>query len=793
MLYVLMGILAAPTNSRGSCLPLPSPETLDLDARAETQPADAIRDARARIAAAAGPANAGVRARLFAVLADAYTEQSQPDQAHAAIASARVELHAVPPTPAVGRLRLRLDLLDDQLSIIASNSEAAVKATGNLLAALPDDALERACVLSVRAIAYAYLNQPDLAVGDALAAYRIAQGGHWLNAELEAAGTLARVFGGAGLYPQAERMIDVVIAIARADDRTALLSTAEYERGMLLVKARRFADARAAFEQSKSYAIAVGDRFAMAAADANLCWALVSEGDLDRAERICRGGDAELATGHRVDLEVQLIGNRARLDLERNRWTEALEKLDRILTPALHSLLPAAEPRLYWDRARALRALGRVREANADLVRMHELEEAADSVQRNRQVAVLSALIASDELAAANRQLQDRIVRQKWESTRQRDRRTAVAVGTLIISALLGYLLWVSRRHSRALRRQEIILRSAGQNAPDAFLLFDEHRTVRFASRMLCGRGAVPAMGDAVSSSVPTSLAPILTAAIDDAFERRAVVSFAATLADAAGTLRQFEICVVPAIEHDCVVGGTVRAIDVTDHRLLERQVIDGASEDRQRLSAELHEGVGQQLAGVLLLLGNASNAVRRGLPEAGAFIDEITRYVQEGIDAMRELARGLAPVKIGMGSLTVALQRLVTDVARRLHIVVDSDCQLEGIMLSDLAADHLYYICREAVTNAALHGSCTRVTILVRVTAGTLTMSIGDDGHGMPPGGQDSQGIGLQMMAYRTRLLGGDCKITCPPGGGTCVIATVPLDRITAASPVGGFGSGHI
>lgn len=111
---------------------------------------------------------------------------------------------------------------------------------------------------------------------------------------------------------------------------------------------------------------------------------------------------------------------------------------------------------------------------------------------------------------------------------------------------------------------------------------------------------------------------------------------------------------------------------------------------------------------------------------------------MQEGIDAMRDLARGLAPVKIGMGSLTVALQSLVADAERRLRIAVDCDCRLDGIVLSDLAADHPYCICREAVTNSALHGRCTKVTIVVRVEEDVLTVSIGDDGKGMQPDGHD-------------------------------------------------------
>ena len=285
----------------------------------------------------------------------------------------------------------------------------------------------------------------------------------------------------------------------------------------------------------------------------------------------------------------------------------------------------------------------------------------------------------------------------------------------------------------------------------------------------------------AVTSALPGPLVPALTAAIDEAFALRTVIVFAAERADRGGAPRQFELCVVPAVEHDRVVGGTLRAIDVTDRQELEREVVDGATYERQRLSEELHEGVGQQLAGVLLLLGNAAKAVRRGLPNAAAYLDEIAHHVQESIDATRELARGLAPVKIDMGSLTVALDRLVAESARRFRIEVRCDCRLEGLVLSDLAADQLYGICREAVTIAALYGRCTRVQIIVRVEAEFLALSVCDDGIGMPPSDPGVQGLGVKMMAYRTRLLGGECKISARPEGGTRVLATVPLLRVSS------------
>lgn len=777
---VLAGALAS-RAATGSCLPLPSQDLWALDALTEAQPEQAIRDARARIAANPGRSGAFVRAQLFAATGDAAIVLSQPEQVVAAIKSARAELQSLTKTGEVLRLALRLDLLETQLTIVTGDPAPAVAAVTGLLRDLPDDSLERACALSVRAIAYDFMRKPDLSVSDGLAAYRIAREGQWKNAQLEAAGTLSRMFSRAGLFPQAERMIDELIAIAKSDNRTALLSTGEYERGMLLARAGRYADARAALQLSKDYANDIGDRFGVAAANANLCWTVLREGDLAAAAQYCYGDDEALAAGQREDLILQMIGNRAYLDIERNRPQEALRKLNQILTPTLHQLLPGSETQFYWDRARALRALNRIQEANADLVRMHELEAAAGNAQRNQQVAVLSALIASEELSAENRKLQERLALQQREADFQRERRTTIALAMLVVVLLLGCLLWISRRHSRALRRQEVILRTAGHNAPDAFVIFDAERRVMHANRNLCGVGDAPVIGEPVSASVPSILLPTLKAAIDEAFKRRAVNIVTATLPGESGALRTFEIFVVPAIDLDHVVGGTVRAVDVTDHQELERQVIDSESQERQRLSKELHEGIGQQLAGVNFLLGRASGDARRGSPQAGEVVDQAVRYVQEAIEAMRELARGLAPVKIGMGSLTVALKSLVDHSVERFRIAVHCDCRVDGIELSDLAADHIYSICRDAVTYAAVHGRCSKVAIDVKVVDAVVTVTITDDGSSVPSDEESSQSLGIRMIGYRTRLLGGQIRITARPDGGTCLVATVPLDRVAA------------
>jgi len=142
------------------------------------------------------------------------------------------------------RLALRLELVRGQMYITESDSTRAVAAIGKLLDGLAERSRERACALSIRAMAFDYLNQPDRAVADALVAYRLAEENGWTKARVESAYTLARNFRRAGLYGQAHKMIDIVIDAARSQNLTQLASTAEYEHGQLLVSERRFREAR---------------------------------------------------------------------------------------------------------------------------------------------------------------------------------------------------------------------------------------------------------------------------------------------------------------------------------------------------------------------------------------------------------------------------------------------------------------------------------------------------------------------------------------------------------------------
>ena len=776
-------VLAFTATAGANCLPLSagSADLATLDAQTETDPAGTAKTAEALLAALPHPAPAWRTAQLQAVLADARGELGLIDPAVAAVAAGLGALAPVAASPQSDQLGFRLRLFRGMMLLPKGDVTAALAEVDGLLKGAAEGSLEQACALSVRAMIYDRQNKTDSAVADALVAFRIADENGWTNAKLEAAYSLARNFRRAGLYAHARRMLDVVQDISKARGLTVLQSSAEYELGQLFVSLRQFAQARAVLESSKDASLRVGDGCGAATADVALCGTLIEENDLDAADAACRGGDAALAAGQRPDLVAWLMGLRARLDLARHHPAAALDKLRLALSPRIHELLPAQEPGFYRDRGRALAELGRYREAYVDSEHAEELERSADTEQRNRQVAVLSAVIASEELSAANRSLEARLRRQQLDLTRQLAARRLWTIGAgagALLSAMFAYLLVTLRRHDRSLRRRDVILRTAARRAPDAVLSLDENRVVRFANRNLCGIGASHAVGEPLDTGVPAQLMPALTAALDEAYRRREVVNFTAQVGLDTG-MRQFEICVVPALDGPHMLGATLRSIDVTERRALERAVIDGASLERQRLSSDLHEGLGQQLAGVMLLVGNLANAIKRGRPGALQLVAEIADYVTQSIELTRELARGLAPVKVGCGSLGVALETLVEDARKRLRVAVVNDCRLDGLSLSDLAADHLYRICREAVTNAALHGQSSEVHVHISFDARLLSLIISDNGSGFASSELAEDGFGIKMMAYRARLLGGSLRFEAIPGGGARVTVSVPVAQI--------------
>jgi two-component system sensor kinase FixL len=227
---------------------------------------------------------------------------------------------------------------------------------------------------------------------------------------------------------------------------------------------------------------------------------------------------------------------------------------------------------------------------------------------------------------------------------------------------------------------------------------------------------------------------------------------------------------------------------DVSERKQLEREVLDIANRERHRLGTDLHDGLGQELTGVALMLRSVSTRLGHNSPATVPQIDGIVGLVNHAIESTRAMARGLAPVTIDQGGLGSALEELTSrsraayGVQVRLRRTVPADLQI-----GEDTAIHLYRITQEAINNSIRHGRAARVQVTLRERAGRLELSVSDDGVGLADGHAQCRGMGLKIMRYRARMIGGTIEIRRRRVGGTrvkCVCLSGQGVRAQPASP---------
>jgi PAS domain S-box-containing protein len=215
---------------------------------------------------------------------------------------------------------------------------------------------------------------------------------------------------------------------------------------------------------------------------------------------------------------------------------------------------------------------------------------------------------------------------------------------------------------------------------------------------------------------------------------------------------------------------------DITERKELEHEIIEIANREQQRIGSDLHDGLGQELTGVALMLRSLSGKISKSAPALAPDVDEIVVLVNHTIESARSLARGLSPVSIDRGGLVHALRALVA----RAREMYDVDVRLRSrvwpqLTLDEPTANHLYRIAQEAVTNAVRHGRATVISVQLVVEERHVRLTVSDNGVGLPVESPDgpqhaSSGMGLKIMAYRARMIDGEVTVERLSEGGTRV-----------------------
>jgi PAS domain S-box-containing protein len=197
-------------------------------------------------------------------------------------------------------------------------------------------------------------------------------------------------------------------------------------------------------------------------------------------------------------------------------------------------------------------------------------------------------------------------------------------------------------------------------------------------------------------------------------------------------------------------------------------RILEAGDAARRRIERNLHDGAQQRLVSLALTLRLARARLAEDPPAVEPLLAAACEELEQALDELRELARGIHPAVLSEHGLGPALAAL----AGRAPFPVDVTAVPEERLPPAIEAA-AYYVVSEALANVAKYAEASRATARVAREDGRVVVEIADDGRG---GADPAAGSGLCGLADRAEALGGGFEVVSPPGRGTTVRAELPL-----------------
>lgn len=219
---------------------------------------------------------------------------------------------------------------------------------------------------------------------------------------------------------------------------------------------------------------------------------------------------------------------------------------------------------------------------------------------------------------------------------------------------------------------------------------------------------------------------------------------------------------------------------EIAERERLDREIAEVADRERRRLGQNLHDSLGQHLTGTAL----AAQVLReklagRSAPEV-ADADKVIRYIEDGIDLTRNLARGFFSPELDADGLSMALQGLAANITERFGVTCTFNGDEAARVGDSVTATQLYHIAQEAAMNAVKHADARKIDIHLARKGHRLSLAIADDGIGFPEKLPEPPGLGLRLMAHGAALIGGKFVVERNRMRGTVVTCKLSIPDAT-------------
>ena len=229
---------------------------------------------------------------------------------------------------------------------------------------------------------------------------------------------------------------------------------------------------------------------------------------------------------------------------------------------------------------------------------------------------------------------------------------------------------------------------------------------------------------------------------------------------------------------------------DLSNRRRLEREILEASAQEQRRIGHDLHDGICQQILGASFGLEVHAQRLEKAASDQVPAVRKLLDLLNDTLTQARALSHGLNPIDLRAGGLPKALHDLTGRVSEMFKIDCEFREEGEVHVPDNTTATHLLRIAQEAISNAIKHGRARHIAVALVESNGHLTLTVTDDGRGLPPAPGKTGGRGTQIMQYRAGMIGGTLAVRPADNGGVLVTCSLRLPVSSAPRPDAGAAS---
>jgi signal transduction histidine kinase len=209
-------------------------------------------------------------------------------------------------------------------------------------------------------------------------------------------------------------------------------------------------------------------------------------------------------------------------------------------------------------------------------------------------------------------------------------------------------------------------------------------------------------------------------------------------------------------------------ATQLHEVRASRARIVAAGDAERKRVERDLHDGAQQRLVSLTLALRLARTRLGDDLdPAAILSLDQASAEAKAALSELRELARGIHPQILTEAGLGPAVETLAA------RSPVSVSVEVDPRRFPPVVEGAAYFTISEALANVTKYANADRALVRAGWQDGELLVEIADDGVG---GADPSTGTGLRGLADRLEAVNGSLEIRSPLGGGTRLVARIPV-----------------